>query len=389
MARPYTVELPGGGAITVNANSPEAARENAGVSSGTVVAGGHQAHQEGGTAVMNQGPADYPTTEQAAYQAANPGGTPAAGGDYGAALQQMLDAVKSGNAQAFAEAVRQFDLSFGLDRDKLAQDIRAFNEGLAVTQAGLTGQYQGAPTVPALQAYATQFGQWGVPQTGAQTLAAQAQNAGLYGFNPGLNAQGVPIGANGQPLSTLAAQQQAFAQQQALAEMYGQGYQNFGAVPGGQQTLAAQQQAYAQQLGAVNAAAALQANPFRQQQVIGQLGQVLGGGGVAAFQAPNTVAGVGTAGGNTRGGMGYLQTLIDDIRDPGANTASMNQVLNAIPTPNKINSTEFLRSAPSTQSMVLQGMTEKYGLDPQDALAQIKATLPQFQSPTTMGTIKR
>jgi hypothetical protein len=132
----------------------------------------------------------------------------------------------------------------------------------------------------------------------------------------------------------------------------------------------------------------LQANPFRRQRVIGQLGQVLGGG-VAGFSAPNTVAGVGTAGGNTRGGMGYLEQMIQDIREPGANTASMNQVLNAIPTPNKINSNEFLRSAPSTQSLVLQGMSERYGLDPQDSLAQIKATLPQFQSPTTMGTLKR
>jgi hypothetical protein len=282
-------------------------------------------------------------------------GTPGAG-DYGPALQQMMDAMKAGNAQAFTEAVRQFDLSFGLDKDKLSETLREFNESLALSAAAQTGTYQGAPTLPALTSYATQFGQWGVPQTGAQTLASQ---------------------------------QQGFAQQQALAEMYGQGYSNFGAVPGGQQTLAAQQQAYAQQLGAINAAAALQANPFRQQQVIGQLGGLLGGQGVAGFSAPNTVAGVGTAGGNTRGGMGYLQTLIDDIRDPGSNTAGINSVLDAIPTPNKLNSNEFLRSAPSTQSMVLQGMQEKYGLDPQDALAQIKNTLPQFQAPTTTGTLKR
>jgi hypothetical protein len=331
----------------------------------------------------------------------------------------MLAAVQSGNAQAFAEAVRQFDLSFGLDKDKLGETVREFNESLALSAAAQTGQYQGAPTLPALTSYATQFGQWGVPQTGAQTLAAQAQNAGLYGFNPGLNAQGVPIGANGQPLTTLAAQQQT----------------------------------YTQQMGAINAAAALQANPFRQQQVLGQLGQVLGGGGVAAFQAPNTVAGVGTVGqagrapggwvqgqpqtppegtmfaqdmvtlpngqtvsreqayragwtqqpsarvaalGGTGGGaggggtgMGYLQQMIDDIRDPTANQTSMNQVLQGIPTPNKVNSVEFSRAAPSTQSMVLQGMQEKYGLDPKDALAQINATLPQFQSPTTMGTLKR
>jgi hypothetical protein len=119
------------------------------------------------------------------------------------------------------------------------------------------------------------------------------------------------------------------------------------------------------------------------------MGRLLGGQGVAGFQAPTTVAGVGTAGGNTQGGLGYLQQMVDDIRDPTANTASMNQILQGIPTPNKVNSVEFLRAAPSTQNMVLQGMQEKYGLDPNDALTQIKNTLPGFQAPTSFGGIKR
>jgi uncharacterized protein YidB (DUF937 family) len=157
----------------------------------------------------------------------------------------------------------------------------------------------------------------------------------------------------------------------------------------GQPTLVAQQQGYAQQLGAIQTAAALQANPFRQQQVIGQLGNLLGGRGVAGFAAPTTVPGVGTAGGNLQGGLGYMQQLIDDIRNPTANAQSMNSVLDAIPTPNKINSVEFLRSAPSTRNLVLQGMQEKYGLDPNDALQQIQNTLPQFQAPTTFAGIKR
>jgi hypothetical protein len=179
-----------------------------------------------------------------------------------------------------------------------------------------------------------------------------------YGYVPQFDANGQPIfqaGANGNPASTLAAQQQT----------------------------------YAQQMGMIKQAADLQANPFRQQQALGQMGRMLGGQGVASFSAPNTVAGVGTQGGNTQGGMGYLSQMIQDIRDPTANTASMNDVLNAIPTPNKINSTDFLRSAPSTQNMVLQGMQERYGIDPKDALAQINATLPQFNAPTTVGTVKR
>jgi DNA uptake protein ComE-like DNA-binding protein len=156
-----------------------------------------------------------------------------------------------------------------------------------------------------------------------------------------------------------------------------------------QMTMQMQNQQYTQGMGMIKQAADLQANPFRQQQALGQMGRMLGGQAVAGFSAPNTVAGVGTQGGNTQGGLGYLSQMIQDIRDPTANTASMNDVLNAIPTPNKINSNDFLRSAPSTQNMVLQGMQERYGIDPKDALAQINATLPQFNAPTTVGTIRR
>lgn len=157
-----------------------------------------------------------------------------------------------------------------------------------------------------------------------------------------------------------------------------------------QMTMQREQQTYAQQMGAINAAAAMQANPFRQQQVIGQLGGVLGiNGPVSGFAAPNTVAGVGTAGGNTRGGMGYLQQMIDDIRDPVANQTHVNDILNATPTPNKLDSNSFFRSAPGTQNMVLQAMQEKYGIDPNDALTQIKNTLPQFAAPSTYGKVAR
>ena len=45
--------------------------------------------------------------------------------------------------------------------------------------------------------------------------------------------------------------------------------------------------------------------------------------------------------------------------------------------------------APSTQNIVLQAMQEKYGLDPQDSLNQIKQTLPQFTAPTVVGTVRR
>jgi hypothetical protein len=292
-------------------------------SGGYSYSGGGQSGVGGGSQAPTQG-ATYNT---GGTSASTTGGTPQAqvSGDaarLAAAIQNMSNAVASGNREAMQRAMYEFDQTFGLQREQFAEGIRQFNQNFGVTQAGVTGTYNGAPTLPALTSYATQFGQWGVPTAGQATLAAQ-------------------------------------------------------------------QQTYAQQLGLINQAASLQANPFRQQQVIGQMGNLLGGGGVAGFSAPNTVQGVGVAGGNMQGGMGYLRQMIDDIRDPSANAASMNQVLQGIPTPNKLNSVEFLRAAPSTQSMVLQGMQEKYGLDPGDALKQIQNTLPQFTAPTAMGGVRR
>jgi len=263
-------------------------------------------------------------------------------------INSLLGAIASGNKQAFDEAVRQFNQTFGLDQQKFAESVRQYNEGLAVTQAGLTGTYQGQQTQQAL----------------AQAASIQAQRAktaqdwaNIYGYTPQLDVNGNPIMVNA-------------------------------AAGGPATTLAAQQQAYKQQLDAITAAAGMQANPFRQQQVMGQLGRVLTGQGVAGFSAPNTVTGVGTVGGNTQGGLGYMQQIISDIQNPGANQASVNSVLEGIPTPNKINSADFLRAAPSTQNMILQGMQERYGLDPADSLQQIKNTLPSFTAPSTFGSIK-
>jgi hypothetical protein len=216
--------------------------------------------------------------------------------------------------------------------------------------------------------------------------------------------RGLPVpGGAGTPQETLAAQNQYFTQANNLATQFGQyyapgapgqaGQAGVNAPQAGQQTQSMQEQQYRQQLDAINAAAALQANPFRQQQVIGQLGNVLGGQGVAGFSAPNTVAGVGTQGGtgpNT--GMAYMQQLISDIQGGpnSTNSQGVQGVLDAIPTPAKLNSVEFMRSAPSTQNMILTGMQERFGLDPKDSLAQIKQTLPQatFQSPTPFGQVK-
>ena len=254
--------------------------------------------------------------------ATNAGITGGTADQLAAGIQKLLESKAAGDKAAFDEAVREFNATFGLDQAKFQQDINQFNQTFGITQAGVTGQYQGQPTLQALTSWANQFGTYGQP-----TL--------------------------------------------------------------GQQTLAAQQQAYAQQLGLVSQAASMQANPFRQAQVIGQANKIMQGMPAASFAAPNTVAGVGTAGGNTQGGMGYLQQMIDDIRNPTPNQTTADAFLQQTPTPNKIDSSSFLRSAPSTQNIVLQAMQEKYGLDPKDSLAQIQATLPQFQAPTTFGGVRR
>jgi hypothetical protein len=260
-----------------------------------------------------------------------------------AAVKAVTAATKTGTgAQQYGSAIdRLYEAIISGNAQRIAEEIRQFNQTFGLDTRKFEEDVR-------------QFNQtFGITEAGL---------TGTYGGQPTL------------PAMT------------SYANQFGQ----WGVPTAGQATLAAQQQAYAQQLGAITTAAGLQANPFRQQQVIGQLGGLFGGQGVAGFAAPNTVAGVGTAGGNTRGGMGYLQQLIDDIRDPSANTAGMNSILDATPTPTKLNSTEFLHAAPSTQSMVLQAMQEKYGLDPKDSLQQIQNTLPQaFAAPTTMGGLKR
>jgi hypothetical protein len=323
--------------------------------------------------------------------------TAQSGQQLAAGINSLLGAIASGNKQAFDEAVRQFNVTSGLDQTKFDESVRQFNQNLGISQAGLTGQYNGQQTQQAqLQAYNEAVGTAGL--TGYFQAPGTAGGAGAPG-------QDQYVAARSQQLQGMG-WAPAAATQTALSE-WNQGLAQSGNVAGGMPagfnlaaaqgaaagpgtpTLAAQQQWYTQQMGAVNAAAAMQANPFRQAQVIGQAGRILQGMPTAGFSAPNTVAGVGTAGGNTQGGMGYLSQLISDIQDPTANQTTAQSWLDATPTPNKIDSTSFLGASPTTQNLILQSMQEKYGLDPTDSLAQIKNTLPQFNAPNTVGTIRR
>ena len=225
-----------------------------------------------------------------------------------------------------------------------------------------------------------------VADSNAAGQAAYAA-AGGQGIAPG-------IGAPGTPQETLAAQLQYFNEAQKLAETYGQYYapgmpgSTTGAAAGpqaGQQTLAANEQYYRQALDAMKLASSLSANPFRQAEVMGQVPQLLSNQPVAGFQAPHPATGQ-----TDFSGMGNMQRLIDDIRggSGAVNSVSAQSVLDAIPTPNKVDSRSFLNMAPDQQNLILDGMRQKYGLDPTNALSQIKATLPAFSAPATYGTIK-
>jgi len=276
----------------------------------------------------------------------------------------------------------------------------------AIAQSGVTGMYQ-APAQVLPPGTDWMGGKFSDQTPDVQRAYYQSRggdwNAAMQGWvadsNAAIQRAGGTAPGPGTPQETLAAQNQYFTQANDLATQYGQYYAP--GAPGqagvagvntpiaGQTTLAGQNQAYTQQMGVINAAAGLQANPFRQAQVLGQAGRVLQGMPTAGFSAPNTVTGVGTAGGNTQGGMGYLQQMIDDIRDPSANQTTAQSWLDNTPTPAKLDSVSFLQSSPTTQNLILQSMQEKYGIDPTDATAQIKATMPGFSAPATFGTVKR
>src|SRR5215510_13390401 len=54
----------------------------------------------------------------------------------GQQINSLLGAIASGNKEAFNEAVRQFDLSFGLDKDKFSEAVRQFNQNYLISEAG-------------------------------------------------------------------------------------------------------------------------------------------------------------------------------------------------------------------------------------------------------------
>ncbi len=167
----------GPGFMTVNASSPQEAQNNANQGgnhpTGAAMPGGHQAHTgPGGTAVAGSGAGSN------AYALDGGGGGAGAGqGGLGSGIQQLLDAIASGNKAAADEAKRQFDTTFGLDVKKFDESVRQYNSNLSLAQAGLTGTYNGEDTLASKQQKFQQTldaaGLTGI-YNGQQTLAGRA-----------------------------------------------------------------------------------------------------------------------------------------------------------------------------------------------------------------------
>jgi len=369
----YDVPLKGGGSMRVNASDPTAAAINASQGEGNAA---------GGTPVLVGGGAATPTGQAAAP--GTPQGTVNQGDTQklGQQINSLIGAIAAGNKEAFDEAVRQFNVSFGFDQDKFKESVRQFNVGLGISEAGLTGYYR--PYTPAAQESFSRPADGTFIRApgpvGPGTQIGQMQGGKLVMF-PNWEAYKAAGGPDDTAKLQAASDPNTFlAMQQAAPQ---------GTYGAPVQTQQAQAQQFGQGLSVVQTAAQLQANPFRQQQALGQMGRLLGGQSVSGFGAVGNQAQSTQNSTGASGGLGYLQQMIDDIRDPNANSANMKDVLGAIPTPNKVNSVDFFRSPQSTQQMVLQGIQEKYGIDPNDALSQIRNTLPSFQSPATFGQVKR
>lgn len=213
MAQPYTVVLPGGGSVTVNANSPEAARQNAGVGGDAqVYAGGHQTTQDaGGNTVYNPnanvGAGEVGRAQNAGGSSSSGSGNGSGGGTgtgsvnvngqqidgaSSGAIDAYLSAIASGNKADADEAIRKFNLTFGLDQQKFQASVDQFAQNFGLAQAGLTGMYNGKETLAAQQ---QKFSQGLSALSLAQSVQAnpfkQAQvlyGEGAYGFTPAMAA---------------------------------------------------------------------------------------------------------------------------------------------------------------------------------------------------------
>ena len=345
--------------MTVNASSPQAAADN------VTAQGGSPAGNAFIDTSRSGGGTDYPSSPSNNDY----------GGDY--TNYQNNSLLLQGANNAAQAAYNQGMLKYNNDRLAFDMATQAFNQ--AISAAGLTGMYQGNPTIPAMQSYANLFGTWGVPTQGQQTLGAQ---------------------------------QQGFNQQQALAQMYGQYYAPGQTPTAGMTTQAAQQQAWNQQMDAQKQALAQwsaqqsaaqeylkmmaglrgPADWIQYQKVLGATprglqdlaaaaaGQYIPGGGATTGVQPQAVTLQSFVNSATGGQLGNQQSgaPAGSMAPPmGSNADQTTAFQNSLVAPNQMAPQTWANLTPSQQQMLL-GTWESQGYTQDDAKALFTQQLPKY-----------
>jgi hypothetical protein len=227
----YTLpNIASGGSITVSGNSLAEAQQNAASQTGVSLS----AQQGGGTFGAN-------TFGGGGGGGGGGGAAPATdGGGFGGGGFNTFAAQTSGvTDKQLAQQKAEFDAQLAFARDQMTQlgipqlqinqqlaalQQKQFEFQMAEITAGITGTYQGQPTLQALAQYGQLYGQNAPPAAGQQTLAAIQQQANIAAQQAGvqqawaqLYGQAFPTGQGPTPAQqTLAAQ----AQQAQLSGMY-------------------------------------------------------------------------------------------------------------------------------------------------------------------------
>ena len=257
--------------------------------------------------------------------------------------------------------------------DKLAFEKarQAWQE--TIDKAGLTGMFEGAPTLEAMMGYAGAFGTWGAPQQGQQTLEAQQQ-----AFNQAL--------ANAGLLGTYQGQQTQQAQEQAFRQMLAQ-QQEARALAEGQQKTSL---GYLDLLGQMRGPQ----NYFQYQNVLGAtpggmrdlvaaaMGQYIPGGGATTGVQPVAQSLQGMYGDIT--GQGYGQGAPGTAAGGyGTQVYQQQQAAHAqnMPAPNQIAPQAWNNLAPSQRQLAMSAY-ENQGWNAEDVKALFEQSLPKYGAQT-------
>src|SRR5215831_20983350 len=136
----------------------------------------------GGTQTPTQGATFNTPPSQQVGQTGTVAAPPSApSGDLAAAkqaIQQAVAALNSSDLKAFNEQVREWDKIFQFNTDQFNEGVRQYNQNFGVTQAGVTGSYQGDPTLQALNQQANFTGYYQPTGTGNLVMDAWNTKAG-------------------------------------------------------------------------------------------------------------------------------------------------------------------------------------------------------------------